>query len=306
MHQRQNVVLTSTDVELFRWLWMLRVMTLDQLRRVGYYQNDTGRLSSLDNVRKRLRRLAEAGYFAGDRLLGTRQRIYFLEKRSLQSLRERYAIRQQRLYQPRSLETLRQLQHALLVSECGVRVAESRRGSDFSVPNLPPFMVPFYHTHAVEDPRRKKHVERFVSQEDLKIEGHPQPLRIRPDLVFALAQNERARLYFLEADRGSEGVGQIAEKQLAYHHYCKTPDPVAPSRWLWQRYGDVSDFRVLFVTTDKRRVANLVRGLSSKPGFELMTFATATAVQAQNMLFDEIWTNQHGQSRALARRLYVG
>ena len=66
---KKRLVLTARDVELFRWLWMLRVLTLGQLRRLGYYQPDTGQLSVLDNVRKRLKRLWDAGYFEGTRLL---------------------------------------------------------------------------------------------------------------------------------------------------------------------------------------------------------------------------------------------
>ncbi len=298
----RRLILTATDVELFRWLWMLRVMTLGQLRRVGYYQPDSGLLSSLHNVRKRLRRLWHEGYLLDDRLATTHERIYFLGERALRSLRERYGITQRRLYQPRGLETMRQVHHALLVSECAVRVVESVRGSAIQVPNLAPLEVPFYHTHAVGDPRKKKHIDRFVTQEDLIVPGHVRPLRVRPDLAFALSQEQITRLYFLEADRGSESARQIAAKQLAYHHFRQAPDPTKPGQYLWQRYGTVRDFRILFVTTTARRAGNLAKSLSDQPGFGLMAFSAVDDVKQHNMIFDGIWTNRQGKNRALARR----
>jgi hypothetical protein len=310
--RRPGLVLTDTDHELFRWLWMLRVLTLGQLQRLGYYQPETGRVSSLHNVRKRLRRLWDKGYLSGDTLLATRERIYHLAERALPPLRERFDIEQQRLYQPAgSPQSLRQVHHALMVSECAVRVVESIRKSMMRVADLPPLAMPLYHTHAVGNVRTKKHVERFVTQEDLHLSGRPKPLRIRPDLVFALVQdsperiprNSVGRLYFLEADRGTESPREIAGKLLAYHHYAEYLDPLDSSRYLWQRYGDMRDFRVLLVTTDDRRVATLVRALARKPGFELTAVTTIDAVKERNLVFDPIWTNALGPERALAKRL---
>lgn len=306
-----GLVLTDTDHELFRWLWMLRVLTLGQLRRAGYYQPEEDRVSSLHNVRKRLQRLWQKGYLHGDTLLETRERIYFLAERALPALRDRFDIEQQRLYRPAGRpQSLRQVHHALMVSECAVRVAESIRKSAIQLAALPPLGMPFYHTHAVGDVRKKRHVERFVTQEDLFLPSHAKPLRIRPDLVFALIQESSAgpvgRLYFLEADRGSESPREAAAKLLAYHHYAEYLDPLDSSRYLWQRYGEMRDFRVLLVTTDDRRAATLVRALSgnsSKPGFELVAVATVDAMKEQSLVFDPIWTNALGSERALARRL---
>lgn len=301
--KQRGLALTETDLVLFRWLWMLRVLTLGQLRRVGYYQSDTGNLSSFDNVRKRLRRLDEKGYVTGDILTETKERIYFLTEPALPALRGSCGIQQKRLYKPRGMETLRQIHHALMVSECAVRVLESIRESNLTLPNLPPLSSPFLHTHAVGNPRKKKHTERFVTQEDLRTSGGAQPLRIRPDLVFALAQGDTTRLYFLEADRGSESPREIAAKMLAYDRYVTYADPKEPSRLLWQRYGEVRDFRVLLVTTDDRRVANLTRSLQGKPGWELLSLATFDAVKENSMMFDPVWTNAYGEGRALARQL---
>jgi hypothetical protein len=299
------LVLTETDVELFRWLWMVRVLTLGQLQRVGYYQPETGNLSSLHNVRKRLQRLWRKGYLSGDTVLETRERIYFLAERALPALRRHHGIPQRRLYQPRGSGTWRQVHHSLMISECAVRVLESLRESDLELLDLAPLGMSFYHTHAVGDTSSKKHVERFISQADLDVPSQATPLRIRPDLVFALtkAQNEQevARLYFLEADRGFESAREIAAKLLAYHHYATALDPADTSRYQWQRYGPVRDFRVLLVTSEQQRARSLVRSLKGKPGFELTAVASFDAVKEKNLVFDPIWTNAAGRGRALAR-----
>lgn len=300
--ERRGIAVTPNDVELFRWLWMLRVLTLGQLRRLGYYQPDTGRLSSLDNVRKRLKRLWDAGYLQGDILRPGNERIYFLGERALEPLGEHAGIVQSRLYRPRSTETMQQLRHPLMVSECACRFTEAIRGTDLETPELPPLWVPFYHTHAVGDPSKKKHVERFVTQEDLRVPAHVAPLRVRPDLVFALTKGDASRLFFLEADRGNEGPQEIAAKQLGYSHYFRARDPEQPERYRWQRYGDMHDFRVLFVTTHPRRIELLRRHLRDQPGFELMAFAGLENLQEKSAVFDPIWTVADESRRALMKR----
>jgi hypothetical protein len=280
---------------------MLRVLTIDQIRRLRYYQTETGRLSSPDNIRKRLKRLWDEGFLSGDVLQQTNERIYFLGERGLEPLRMAYGLDQRRLYRPRSPETMQQLAHPLLVSECAVRFVESIRGSDIELPELAPLWIPFYHTHAVADARQRKHTERYVTQEDIRVPGHPEPFRIRPDLVFALAHGSAWRLFFLEADRGFESVQEIALKQAGYHHLQDALDPQSPPNRLWQRYGPVRDFRVLFVTTTARRVEVLRRQLVNKPGFELMSFSAINDVQRRNVIFEPIWGGRD-EARALLRK----
>ncbi len=300
----QRLTLTDGDLEVFRWLWMLRVMTLEQIRRARYFQPATGRLSALDNVRKRMKRLADAGYLLPDTLLSSRERIYFLGQKALAPLRDRYGIDQRRLYQSRT-DTAQQLLHPLMVTECAVRFTESLRGTAVTTPELAPLWVLFYHTHAVEDASRKKHVERFVTQQDISSPSHLEPWRIRPDLVFALAQGTASRLFLLEADRGSEGPKEIAAKQVGYSHYLRTRDPQHPDRYLWQRYGQVDDFRVLFVTTHARRIELLRRHLHGEPGFELMAFTTFDELKERDPVFEAIWVVASGERRALLRAEFL-
>lgn len=292
------IQLTVGDVEVFRWLWMLRVLTLEQIRRLRYFQPETGRLSSLDNVRKRLARLAQNGYLKADRLRASGERIYFPTAKALGPLREHFGIEQRRLYQPRGSDTLEQLLHPLMVSECAVRMVESVRETEAKLLPLGPLDIPFYHTHAVADAGKRRHVERYVSHEDLFIPGSPQPLRIRPDLVFGLAVGSARRLFFLEADRGTESPKELAQKLLGYAHYLEALDPESPTRYLWQRYGQVQDFRVLVVTTTERRIAGLLKVFRGMDGAGLVALARFEDVRSRNPLRDDVWTLTDGPRRA--------
>lgn len=285
-----SLVLTEGDREVLRWLYMLRLMSVDQLRRVRYYQDETGRLSSLDNVRKRLRRLEKAGYLFGDLLVEGRERIYYLGEEAAAPLSELLGVPQKRVYRPR-LESTRQIQHPLMVSECAVRVTEAIRGTDVTTPDLPPLGISYYHTHAVEQATRRKAVERFVTQEDLEV-GETRH-RIRPDLVFALQRSSVARLFFLEADRGFEEPAVLLEKQIGYHHYRELGR--------FRKYGEVQDFRVLLVTTNKKRVDLLHRHLSRAAGEDLTFVATYDDVQTRDPVFDPIWLKKTGEGALLRR-----
>lgn len=297
--KRRRVMLTDNDVELFWWLWMLRVLTLGQLRRLGYYQPDTGQLSVLDNVRKRLKRLWDAGYLEGTRLLDTKERVYFLGEQALPSLRERYEIEQRRIYQPK-LESDLQLLHPLMVSECAVRMVEAVRETDFELINLDPLSIPFVHARTVGDTKKRRYVDRFVAQENIPVLGDD-PARIRPDLVCGIGKSGRSRLYFFEADRDTESPQELLKKQLAYARYWDALDPNDPQRRLWQRYGAFRDFRVLIVTVSQRRMENLAAALEGQEGWELMALTTLEQLEAEHPLFGSIWRNQQGVGRALAR-----
>ena len=297
---RKRVVLTERDVQLFHWLWMLRVLTLGQLRRLGYYQAETGQLSVLDNVRKRLKRLWDAGYLEGTRLLDTKERVYFLGEQALPALRDHFGIEQRRLYQPK-LESDLQLLHPLMVSECATRVVESLRGTDFELVSLSPLGIPFLHARTVGDVTKRRHVERFVAQEDVPVLGEA-PARIRPDLVCGVAKQGRARLYLWEADRDTESPQEVLAKQLGYAHYWDARDPRDPQRRLWQRYGEFRDFRVLIVTTSQRRLENLENALAGQEGWDLVALTTLEQLENHHPFFAPIWRNQQGDGRALARQ----
>jgi len=72
--------------------------------------------------------------------------------------------------------------------------------------------------------------------------------------------------------------------------------------YLWQRYGEFQDFRVLVVTTTAQRVTNLRRSLRSQPGFELAAFTTLQQLKAGNVVYDDVWMTADGDTKAFMKR----
>jgi hypothetical protein len=278
----QALQITPGDLEVFKLLFMLNIMTIGQIRRIRYYQPDTGRLSAEDNVRKRLRRLWDAGYLSGHTVFDeswTRLLAYTLADRAIPELRRVVPAILQAKVSKRVPQ--RHVDHALMVSECACRILEGVRESDIAVPALLPLHLPFYTTYTVGNPRARKFTNRFVTHED--IDDGARCFHLRPDIVFALQDGAVKRLFFLEADRGTEGHTKIAEKLHAYFLYSRLQEP-------WQRYdSDIVDFRILFVTTTQNRLSQLRDGLSDRFGYELVAFTTFDALRAENAVFSPIW-----------------
>lgn len=301
----KNLQLTFKDREIFLWLWMVRVTTIQQIRRTHYWQADTEKLSHVKNVETRLSRLQKAGYLNGTLIqneeTGKKQKIYLLAKPALRPLRIHYGIEQKELYDFRKSNAFEKIYHALWISECACRVVECLRGSDWELDTLQPIGVPFYHTYAIGNPRRRPPVERFVTQWDFR-GPNGKNYGIRPDLVFALKKGSFSRLFFLEADRGFEGNAVISEKLEGYHYQEKHPHPEDGQKFLWRAYGNLSDYRVLFITTTDRRVENLTSSLKEVKGFHMTAFTTFKTTRSENMLFDPLWRVPDGSTRSLLKR----
>lgn len=281
---------TEREAGVFYWLWMLRVLTLDQILRLQYYRSDAAKHSSRINLRKRLRALEAGGYLEGlpFRNEGKLEKVYYLGPAALSHL-ARYGIGQKRLYTPCAALAPPQLLHPLMVSECAVCVVESLRGTSVITPGLAPFEAPFYGTHVVENPRAKQHVKRFLTQEDVQAPGRR--LRIRPDLVFALRLDDTARLYFLEADRGLEGARILAEKLEAYKTFFNLYGP------LWMKYHPaVRDARVLVVFDTPQRAGVILRSLPDGAVCSGVSFAALPSLQRCNAVFDPIWMEKTSAS----------
>ena len=150
-----------------------------------------------------------------------------------------------------------------------------------------------YTSHMVENPRKKKHVERYITQEDVRMSGVSARFRIRPDLVFALDVDGAQRLYFLEADRGTEGRVQIEEKLTAYHHYAGTDR--------WRRYSAAGDFRVLIITTTPKRVESFLEAFVDHPARGRLAMATFEKIKEKNVVREGIWMLGNGEESPLVR-----
>lgn len=112
-------------------------------------------------------------------------------------------------------------------------------------------------------------------------------MTIIPDAMFTILCGGRSYSYILEIDRGTTDLGRIAIKCAAYH-------------WLWQRkiphrkFG-IRSFRVLFVTTTRKRCDHVMQKLatlqrhSTCPDLITLTDASLVSLEQPERLFAADW-----------------
>lgn len=303
-----QVLITSKDRELFTLLFMFRVMTIEQIRRIRYFDPKRGTCSAFDNVRKRLRRLWQAGFIKGSwvylesedaRLEDTRHRAYILSRGAIPHLRRSIPNLTQTTISEKF--PLRTIDHSFLVSECGCRLLESARRPGIQLINLSPYGLPLYHSRVASATQGRMAKESFVTQDE--VWDGTSHLTIRPDLVFALqADLVRSRLFFLEVDRGLESHQQLATKIRAYRQYRE-------NRMYSSYHKSIQDIRVLIATTSWERVSQLSSGLSNVPGFEILGMTTLEEIRKYspdepenskpNMVASPIWLAPTGTKEPL-------
>lgn len=106
-----------------------------------------------------------------------------------------------------------------------------------------------------------------------------------PDAAFLLSAFGHRKVYYLEQDRATSGVRQIAaSKTLGYAaiaeqglHRKHFPEATVPT------------FSVLMITTDARRRDALCREIGKKPGASLWKFAAAPDLCPETFLYEPIF-----------------
>ncbi len=117
--------------------------------------------------------------------------------------------------------------------------------------------------------------------------GTNQVTKIIPDAMLTLTCRGRSYSYFLEIDRGTTDLGRITRKCAGYHGLWQQKVPQ-------QRFA-LRSFRVLFVTTTRKRLDHLMRKLvqlrnsSSCPDLIAGAEASAVSLTQPQKLFAASW-----------------
>ena len=112
-----------------------------------------------------------------------------------------------------------------------------------------------------------------------------QALNFIPDAVFSLERSGKRALFFLEIDRGTEKVTSTA--YAAFVHKISTYTSYLASGG-FKRWGEqYAGFRVLIVTSNEKRLANLIASVPAGSA-NIMWFTTAARISVDS-LFADIW-----------------
>ncbi len=122
-----------------------------------------------------------------------------------------------------------------------------------------------------------------------------------PDAAFLLSTRGFSKVFYLEQDRGTSGVRQIAaSKPPGYAE-------LASRGWHTRHFANanVSTFTILLVTTNARRRDALRKAFENKPGAYLWKFAAVGDLSPTTALFDPIWYSCHGDVVPLVKPVTV-
>ena len=118
-----------------------------------------------------------------------------------------------------------------------------------------------------------------------------------PDAAFILTKDGHGKVHYVEQDRATSGVRQIA--------VSKTPGYAElAARQLHRRHfpnATVETFAVLMVAPTERRRDALRKALLGKPGSSLWHFAAQPDLKPETFLRGQVWHPCEGDSRALLK-----
>lgn len=106
-----------------------------------------------------------------------------------------------------------------------------------------------------------------------------------PDAAFLLSAGEHSRVYYVEQDRATSGVQQLASGKTK--GYAAMFEGGLHKRHFEQ--STLPNFRVLLITTSHKRRDNLRSAIKEKPGANLWWFAATDDLSPATILTEPVW-----------------
>lgn len=281
-----NFVLTERDLAILEALGHYRYLRTGQVSRLIFPASKT-----VQSARRRLKYLYHAGYVGRiqpmtDNALGHAEMAYFLELSGADLLDDDALPKFSRKGMVKPLF----LRHALDVSEFRLNL------------ELAVHATPGIDLHRmVMDFELKSHTENAVGRRRYRLFDEvvdpigKRKLVVHPDMLFVLkAETEQGRvfqrLFFVEIDRGTEGLRVIADKLTGYHLYKR--------EGVFRKFGDFTDFRVLIQTNSEKRAMN-IHELTGRFDGAVDAWATQDRlVTDESLLHDAIWSKPGDEAPA--------
>jgi hypothetical protein len=285
--------LVDRDLEIIRAVNRFRYLRTSQIHRLLFGAN-----TSKQSCRRRLKYLWQNQYL--DRIFpfiqlgvgkeddGSSDVAYRLDKRGVQYLQDSdiaipYPYRKRRVKHEF-------LQHALDLSEFRVNLELAVN----ALPNidLKRFVPDFMQQEGVSSLTGYK---RYRLYDEIRDPTTGEMVVFYPDAAFVLQVpgTSAARLYFLEIDRGTEGMETIRRKLRAYQIYARNK--------VFAKFGKFSSFTVLFQSNSPRRAKNLVRLLGDIETIASVVVTDHKQVTPDTVLTGKIWRATESEAINLIR-----
>ncbi len=279
------MVVTEKDIAVIKAVCSFYVVTRSQVHRCCFPTHRDGRAT-----RKRLGRLVHAGYIAKMPTpvafpTGNSGPAYYPTQKGLELL---YSYFDDEKYLAVNTQQPRKdlLFHWLMISEIHLIVEQAVAAEDAVTLDV---WFNEWQTLPNTDSQGKRYYLHMVLRK-LPL------LSCSPDAGFLLSILGHHKAFYVEADRGTSGVRQVAARKAP--GYAEVARRKLHRRHFPQTTMD--DFAVLLITTDARRRDRLAQEIAKKESPELWLFADRADVKPETFLYDEtVWFNHAGEAGPL-------
>ncbi|HUY89226.1 MAG TPA: replication-relaxation family protein [Pirellulales bacterium] len=265
------------DIAIFDDLVRYRFLDRKQVQRLHFPEDATGRA-----CRRRMHELVAAGYVDRLSLLyahpiaGSPAAVFQLSRKGYQYLADHHDDERLRVVPTESVLP-HLLQHWLALSETHIMLDKAI--SLQSAVTLNGWVNEYDIVNKSEQSPEKRYCLYTLIRENPR-------LVCAPDAGFLLSAGEHSRVYYVEQDRATSGVQQLAsgktkgyaamfENGLHKRHFS---DATLPA------------FRVLLITTSKKRRDNIRAAIKTKPGANLWWFASTDDLSPETFLTAPVWS----------------
>lgn len=285
--------LTNRDTSIIRAVNRYRYLRTGQINRLFFPEN-----TSKQSCQKRLKYLFHNGYldriFPYIQLGGQTQEAssdvaYRLDKHGIEYLEDcdediPFPVRKRRVRHEF-------LQHALDLSEFRVCL-------EIALQKLPHVQLRLF----VPDFLQKKEgatgltgQKRYRLYDEIRDPATGEMIVFFPDAMVVLEATGTTarRLYFVEIDRGTEGLQTIRRKIRAYQLYARNN--------LFAKYGKFQNFTVLFQTSSPKRATNMTKLIAEMEAGKQFLVSHAAAVNDSSILTKPIWSPCSGDPMCLVK-----
>jgi protein involved in plasmid replication-relaxation len=286
-------MVTDRDLSILRAITRYYVLNRQQIQRLVFPEDTHGRIT-----RRRLQSLIDADLLSRQPMLvshpsnGAPAPVYYPSPKGNALLAEmsgddRFLVTSTQ--QP----TMHHVWHWLAVSETHITFDKAIRSQDLdSASNVQ--IAEWFNEYDIVNPAETLPEKRFRLYSLLRTSPR---LICAPDAAFLLATRGHSKVFYLEQDRATTGVHQIAASKA--QGYAVLSEVNGHRRHFPE--STVESFTVLMVAPNARRRDALRKVIGEKRGASLWRFASQEDVKPEKLLFQPIWYPCDGEPESLIK-----
>ncbi len=286
-------MVTDRDFAILRAVARYYVLNRQQLQRLVFPDDTHGRIT-----RRRLQSLIDADLLSRQPMLvchpsnGAPAPVYYPSLRGNALLAEMTGD-DRFLAIPSQAPTMHHVWHWLAVSETHIAFDEAVRSQDLDSANSIQ-IAEWFNEYDILNPTETLPEKRFRLYTLLR--SSPR-LICAPDAAFMLATRGHSKVFYLEQDRATTGVHQVAASKS--QGYSVLAEVNGHRRHFPE--ATIDTFTVLMIAPNARRRDALRKVIREKRGAQLWRFASQEDVKSEKLLHDPIWYPCDGEPASLIK-----